>query len=107
MSSFFDAQHWERVKQARQEQGLNKIPDEVMLRPMHRLAHATLKHRQTGETWAVTAVREDWLLGRFLTATLSRKGMTRNCVVETISCEHREIVNKLGNFNAEYEVLYH
>lgn len=105
MNSFFDAQHWDRVKQARQAQGLNRIPAESLLRPDHRLARATLRHRESGESWAVTAIREDWLLGRYLVASLANNGNTRTCVVETISSENPEIFRQLDNFNAEFEVL--
>ncbi|KVP16832.1 hypothetical protein [Burkholderia ubonensis] len=107
MSSYFDAQHWNRVKKAREELGLNKIPAEAKLRPEHRLAHATLLHRATGETWTVTAVREDWHLGRFLAASIEKDGIHRNCVVELISCEDPEIIQQLGEFNTEFEVLFH
>lgn len=105
MNTFFDAQHWERVKQARNAQGLNRIPAESLLRPNHRLARATLRHRETGETWAVTAIREDWLLGRFLSASLESNGRTRTCVVETISSENPEIFHQLDSFNDEFEIL--
>jgi hypothetical protein len=107
MNSFFDAQHWARVKQARQAQGLNRIPDASLLRPNHPLARATLRHRGSGEDWAVTAIREDWLLGRFLVASLESNGRTRTCVVETISSENPEIFRQLDSFIAEFEVLTH
>ncbi|KVP40042.1 hypothetical protein WJ87_07620 [Burkholderia ubonensis] len=86
---------------------MNKIPAEAKLRPEHRLAHATLLHRATGETWTVTAVREDWHLGRFLAASIEKDGIHRNCVVELISCEDPEIIQQLGEFNTEFEVLFH
>lgn len=107
MTTFFDAQHWARVKQARDAQGLNRILAETLLRPNHRLARATLRHRETGETWMVTAVREDWLRGRYLSATLESGGHTRTCVVETISSESPEIYQQLDSFTAEFEVLMH
>lgn len=105
MTTFFDAQHWGRVKQARFAQGLNRIPAESLLRPTHRLARATLRHRLTGETWAVTAIREDWLLGRFLSAELESNGRKRTCVVETISSTSPEIFQQLDCFNDEFEML--
>ncbi|KWA83928.1 hypothetical protein WL29_21415 [Burkholderia ubonensis] len=108
MSSYFNTQHWNRVKKARAELGLNKIPEEATLRPAHHLAQATLQHRQTGETWKVTEVREDWLLGRYLTATLEREdGVRCTYVVEIISSEEPEILQQLGEFNTEFEVLFH
>jgi len=104
----FDVQHWNRVKQARAELGLNRIPAEARLRPSHRLAHASVFHRETKATWAVTTVREEWLLGRYLTATLEREdGTRRTVVVEVISTEEQEIVQQLGEFNSEFEVLLH
>jgi hypothetical protein len=103
----FDVQHWNRVKKARADLGLNKIPAETTLRPSHRLANASVYHRETKTTWAVTAVREEWLLGRYLTATLEHNGVHRTCVVELISCEDAEIIQKLGEFNTEFEVLLH
>lgn len=105
MTTFFDAQHWERVKQARQAQGLNRIPAESLLRPNHRLARATLRHLESGESWAVTAVREDWLLGRYLVASIESNGRTRTCIVETISSEDPAVFRQLDSFNAEFEVL--
>lgn len=107
MNMFFDAQHWERVKQARQAQGWNRTPAEALLRPSHRLARATLRHRESGESWAVTAVREDWLLGRYLVAAIESNGRPRTCVVETISSENPEVFRQLDSFNAEFEVLTH
>ncbi len=104
----FDVQHWNRVKQARAELGLNKIPAEKTLRPSHRLAHASMFHRETKTTWTVTAVREEWLLGLYLTATLEREdGTRRTVVVEIISTEEQEVIRKLGEFNTEFEVLLH
>lgn len=105
MNTFFNAKHWERVKQARSAQGLNRIQVESLLRPSHRLARATLRHRGTGEVWEVTAIREDWLLGRFLSASLESNGRTRTCVVETISSEDPEIFHQLDSFTAEFEIL--
>lgn len=108
MNSYFNAQHWNRVKKARAELGLNKIPEAATLRPTHRLAQATVLQRSTGETWTVTAVREDWLLGRYLTATLEHEdGARRTCVVEIISSDEPEILQQLGEFNTEFEVLFH
>lgn len=107
MNTFFDAQHWDRVKQARQAQGLNRIPAESLLRPHHRLARATLRHRESGDSWAVTGIREDWLLGRYLVASLESNGRTRTCVVATISSEDPEVFRQLDSFNAEFEVLTH
>jgi hypothetical protein len=106
--NYFDAQHWNRVKHARSEQGLNKIPAESTLRPSHRLAGASAFHRATKTTWLVTAVQEDWFLGRYLTATLEREdGTRRTAVVEVISTEEPEIIQQLGQFNTEFEVLLH
>jgi hypothetical protein len=107
MQAYFDANHWKRVKQARDAQGLNRIPAESLLRPNHRLARATLRHRESGESWTVTAIREDWLVGRFLTATLESNGCTRTCVVETISSENPEVYQQLDSFNDEFEILTH
>jgi hypothetical protein len=104
----FDIHHWNRVKQARAELGLNKIPAEATLRPSHRLAHASVFHRETKTTWAVSEVREEWLLGRYLTATLVREdGTRRTVVVEAITTEEQEIIQKLAEFNTEFEVLLH
>ena len=107
MHSFFDAHHWARVKQVRTEQGLNRIPEASLLRPQHPLARATLRHRATGEDWSVTAIREDWLLGRIIVASLESKGQTRTCVVESISSADPKILQQLDSFNAEFEVLMH
>lgn len=107
MYSNFDVNHWKRVKQARAELGLNRIPVESTLRPAHRLAEATLRHRASGEQWTVTRVREDWLLGRYLEASLESNGKTRTCVVGTISSEHPEILQQLEAFDNEFEILTH
>jgi len=107
MYSNFDVNHWKRVKQARAELGLNRIPAAATLRPTHRLSQATLRHLATDQLWTVTAVREDWLMGRYLEATLERNGQIRSCVVETISSEHPEIIQQLGTFNTEFDALTH
>jgi hypothetical protein len=105
MLSYFDAQHWARVRDARAALGLNRIPRETLLRPNHQLAHATLRHRASGEIWTVTAVREDWLVGRYLAAALERNGRTRVCVVEILSSDRPEIHKQFDAFSTEFEVL--
>ncbi|HDR9103456.1 TPA: hypothetical protein QDB04_000176 [Burkholderia vietnamiensis] len=108
MQSFFDAAHWNRVKQARAERGLNRIPVEATLRPQHRMANATLLERETGELWNVVRLQEDWQQGSYLLATLSRgDAETRTCVVETISCDTPEILSQLLQFHTEFEILFH
>lgn len=108
MYSYFNAQHWNRVRQARAEQGMNKIPAAAMLHPAHRMVSATLRQRDSADSWTVIAVSEDWLLGRYLVATLEHEsGKRRTCVVESISCSEPAILEQLQAFNAEFEVLYH
>lgn len=104
MYSHFDVNHWFRVKQARDAQGLNRISDAEKLRPDHRLANAKLTHLPTGKNWTVVSVREDWWLGRFLTVLLENNGSHRTCVVENISCEAPDVVTQLGVFNTEFAV---
>ena len=107
MYSFFDANHWFRVKRARAELGLNRISDAEKLRPNHRLANATLQHIPSGEYWKVVSVREDWWMGKFLTALLEKDGSHRMVVVENYSCEQPGIVNQLGEFNSDFTVVFH
>lgn len=105
MNSFFDAQHWERVKQARAALGINRIAPESLLRPNHRLLHATLRHRTTDEVWTVTAVREDWLLGRYLAAELECNGRKQTCVVALLGCQSPEIDQKFEDFCTDFEKI--
>lgn len=104
MQSYFNAQHWYRVKRVRDERGLNRIPAEAMLRPTHPLMGATLLHRASGEHWMVTAVREEWHLGRYLVATLARAGVQRTYVVELITCDDAAIAQEVLVFSADFEV---
>lgn len=105
MYSCFDANHWHRVKKARQEQGLNRLSHEASLRPNHALTNSVLRNKKTGEQWSVVSVREDWLYGRFLVALLERNGSHRTCFVENISSEAVDVLNGLAVFHSEFEVV--
>ena len=107
MYSHFDAAHWFRVKRARAELGLNRISDAEKLRPNHHLANATLEHIPTGEYWKVVFVREDWWMGRYLTAMLEKDGSHRTVVVANYTCEQPDVLNQLCEFNQDFTVVFH
>lgn len=106
MYSFFNADHWLRVKKVRQAAGLNSLPETDRVRPNHRLAHATLHQVSTGIQWKVQVIREDWWLGRYLTAILEHNGSHRTCVVENFTCEAPDVIRLLGEFNSDFELVH-
>ncbi len=106
MYSHFNGEHWLKVKKARNAQGLNRLEDTDRIQPNHPLTGRTLRHTVTGRVYKVLAVRQDWWLGRFLVASLESNGSHRQCIVENISSEARDVTRELAVFKDEFEIVH-
>lgn len=104
MFSFFDYEHWQKVKQARAEQGLNRLSELDRARPDHPLVNKLITKKESGEAWNVVSVKEDWWYGRFLTALLERNGSHTLCMIENISCIDPGILQNLDKFKREFDI---
>ena len=97
--SYFDMEHWLRVKAERSRLGITRRTEVGLEQPGHPLVGKTLVDSTTGTSYVVERVKKDWLQGWFLTALLNAKGSHRVCIVENHSSSHPAVEQQLIEYH--------
>ena len=104
MYSYFDHEHYSKVRQAREDEGLTHTPHSRESSDMSLLGK-TATDIETGKQYVVDRVVEHWYLGWYRVVTMvDSEGSHALKWVENISSHFDPVIESVKNFKERYSI---